>query len=521
MTSEKEPPGRIPEKTGRPAGDARFDETGRPRWWKAKLPFSERRALLVLGDLLMLWLAGWISAEAWVAVNRSRGGGAVLGESHILWLFLLGLVWMSAAAVNDCYDLRRAADPRRMFRSIVLTATTVWILYIITYFFLAHPVTLGHRRGRTVEDIGWLFTLVAMYRPPRIIPTVFVLVALAAVSSWRWAYAGLLTSHPLRRRILILGFDRRAMAAADAIRSGMVHADIVGFVTCDPVEDGFTLGDIPVWPFPGDLEPLVRRTDADEVVLAADRMDSPGLIQSLIRCREGGVDVRPMAEVYEEALRRSPVQFYENDVAMVPYWGPRRGLPFYALFKRLIDLAGGVIILGIFLLVLPFAALAILIDSGRPVFYRQERMGREGRIFRLIKFRTMVQGAEPEGRAVWAAEKDPRVTRVGRFLRRTRLDELPQCINVLRGEMSLVGPRPERPEFVRELEERIPLYRTRFWVKPGLTGWAQIRYRYGNTFKDTLIKLQFDVYYVRHQSFWLDLMILLRTVKVVLAMRGT
>jgi lipopolysaccharide/colanic/teichoic acid biosynthesis glycosyltransferase len=175
----------------------------------------------------------------------------------------------------------------------------------------------------------------------------------------------------------------------------------------------------------------------------------------------------------------------------------------------------------VLLVLLPFIALAIALDCPGPVFYRQVRSGRGGRQFQVWKLRTMVPNAEEEGKPQWATEEDERVTRVGRILRKTRLDELPQVINVMRGEMSIVGPRPERPEFIEELQERIPFYRTRLTIKPGLTGWAQIFYGYGSTVEDALIKLQYDLYYIRHWSLWLDLYVILKTVGVVLTLRGT
>ena len=172
-------------------------------------------------------------------------------------------------------------------------------------------------------------------------------------------------------------------------------------------------------------------------------------------------------------------------------------------------------------MVLPFVALAIYLESPGPIFYSQGRVGRAGRTFQLIKLRSMVPDAEQDGQARWAEEKDKRVTRVGRFLRRTRLDELPQCLNVLRGEMSLIGPRPERPEFVTRLQKRIPFYRSRLAVRPGLTGWAQVNYHYGSSVEDALVKLQYDLYYIKHKSLYLDLLILLKTIGVVLSFQDT
>jgi lipopolysaccharide/colanic/teichoic acid biosynthesis glycosyltransferase len=193
----------------------------------------------------------------------------------------------------------------------------------------------------------------------------------------------------------------------------------------------------------------------------------------------------------------------------------------YLLSKRLLDLVGALIGLVAFLVLLPWVAIAIVLDSGRPIFYRQARSGRGRDVFVLIKFRTMHQNAEPDGQPRWARDDDPRMTRVGRVLRRLYIDELPQFWNVLTGDMSLVGPRPERPQIVKELEDRIPFYRSRLLVKPGITGWAQINFEKGASFEGSIEKLEFDLYYIKHRSLMLDLWLILRTIWSVLGRRGT
>ncbi|GAC1342492.1 MAG: hypothetical protein NVSMB27_01430 [Ktedonobacteraceae bacterium] len=195
--------------------------------------------------------------------------------------------------------------------------------------------------------------------------------------------------------------------------------------------------------------------------------------------------------------------------------------PFYLFLRRAIDLTFALCGIVIMLLIFPILAPLIYLDSQGPIFYSQERLGYLGKTFRILKFRSMHVDAEAAGHAVWAAEHDERVTRVGRFMRAIHLDELPQVINILRGEMSLIGPRPEREEFVTELEKTIPLYRHRLGVKPGLTGWAQVKYRYTRTDEEALIKLQYDLYYIKRRSFRLDLLIILKTVVEVLSYHGT
>jgi lipopolysaccharide/colanic/teichoic acid biosynthesis glycosyltransferase len=193
---------------------------------------------------------------------------------------------------------------------------------------------------------------------------------------------------------------------------------------------------------------------------------------------------------------------------------------FYELAKRLVDILGGLIGLMIFAITLPFLSLAVIVDSGLPVFYSQPRLGKGGSIFKIYKFRTMWQDAEAEGEAKTTLENDPRVTRVGNFLRRLRLDELPQFWNVLRGEMSLVGPRAERPELVAGYQKQVPFYRARLLVKPGLTGWAQINYGYVASVTETAVKIEYDLYYIKHRTLGMDFQIILRTIGTVLRRTG-
>jgi lipopolysaccharide/colanic/teichoic acid biosynthesis glycosyltransferase len=194
---------------------------------------------------------------------------------------------------------------------------------------------------------------------------------------------------------------------------------------------------------------------------------------------------------------------------------------FYQALKRVVDITLSLVGLALFTISLPVIALAITLDSRGPIFYWQERVGRGGKVFKIVKLRSMIDGAEKTTGARWASAYDERVTRFGRIMRQTRLDEIPQLINVLGGDMSLVGPRPERPEFVDLLENEIRFYQTRHVVKPGLTGWAQIRYRYGRSTDDALRKLQYDLYYIRHRSFMFDLLIMARTIVTIIKFQGT
>jgi lipopolysaccharide/colanic/teichoic acid biosynthesis glycosyltransferase len=230
-----------------------------------------------------------------------------------------------------------------------------------------------------------------------------------------------------------------------------------------------------------------------------------------------------MPTLYEQITGRIPIELVGQHLWALVLPHQEHALPFnlYQTLKRIIDCMLALVGLTLFALCFPALALAIKLDSPGPIFYFQERVGRGGNVFKIAKLRSMIDGAENLTGARWATAYDQRVTRFGRIMRKTRLDEIPQLINVLAGNMSLVGPRPERPEFVYLLGREIPFYQSRHVVKPGLTGWAQIRYGYGNSTGDALRKLQYDLYYIRHQSFMFDLLIMARTIVTILKFRGT
>jgi len=242
--------------------------------------------------------------------------------------------------------------------------------------------------------------------------------------------------------------------------------------------------------------------------------------QTLLDVQERGVEIIRMATLYEELLGRVPIHHLESDWIIRSFVDEARSGSFFEIGKRLLDIIGSLLGLLILVILLPFLAIVIVLDSGWPIFYRQERLGRGGKEFQIIKFRTMRQDAEKEGKPQMAGENDPRITRVGNFMRATRLDEIPQFWNVLRGEMSIVGPRAERAQWVATFQQEIPFYRARLLVKPGITGWAQINYGYASTVEDTAVKLEYDLFYIKHRSVAMDLVIILRTVSTVLGRRG-
>jgi sugar transferase (PEP-CTERM system associated) len=267
------------------------------------------------------------------------------------------------------------------------------------------------------------------------------------------------------------------------------------------------------------LVSVVDKYDVDEVVIALrDRLGGVLPVQDLLKCRLKGIKITEMPSFFEREYRQVLLD------SLNPSWmllgeGFRQG-GFRTIAKRVFDIGVSSVLLVLTFPILLIAALCVLWESGFPILYRQERVGLGGRSFVVYKLRSMTNGAESDGQPRWATVGDARTTRVGRIIRKLRIDELPQIVNVFKGEMSFVGPRPERPYFVDQLEKRIPYYSLRHNVKPGITGWAQVRYTYGASMDDAVEKLQYDLYYVKNHSLFLDLVILMNTIEVVLWNRG-
>ncbi|HEX7046961.1 MAG TPA: TIGR03013 family XrtA/PEP-CTERM system glycosyltransferase [Gammaproteobacteria bacterium] len=346
-----------------------------------------------------------------------------------------------------------------------------------------------------------------------------VALGLALLVLWRLVVSVVIDSTAMRRNVVVLGAGHAARTFHDALRrrSDRRGIEIVGYL---PLPGDRTNGILPAQLLHSrtTLGRLCERNQVSEIIVASDNRRGDLPVKDLLDCRFRGITVTQAATFVERECGRIPVELAE------PGWwlyhngfadgGARRVL------KRTFDLVAATLI------VLPAAplmlmcAFAIRIEDGGAVLFRQTRVGKNGREFRLVKFRSMREDAESDGVARWARRDDNRVTRVGRFLRKTRLDELPQLFNVIGGDMSLVGPRPERPEFVHELVRQIPYYEQRHAMRPGITGWAQLSYPYGASTRDALEKLKYDLYYIKNYSFAFDVAILLRTVEVVLFGKG-
>jgi exopolysaccharide biosynthesis polyprenyl glycosylphosphotransferase len=455
-----------------------------------QLRVPERRSLLMMGDAMAILLAVLIAQTMGMII-----GGQDLDLhfflTHAHWFPILAGIWLLLAHANDFYDLRFAARLDASLKRLLLVSLQSLLVYLIIFFVLPS------------DDMPRVFILYFGILS-------FAFMALQRLWRPRWIHT--------RRRVLIVGNGTAVQLVIEALRQQTPQDyEIVGVV---PIED--TAGSETRSPTLGPVTHLLdiaRREDITEIILANEHELSPQALAAVVACYEQGLSTVPMPVLYEQITGRVPIDLV----------GPNYGLlsmervsifAVYPLLKRGMDLLIVLIGLVVCLPLIPLIALIIYLDSPGPIFYGQERVGKGGRTFKMWKFRSMIPNAEAHCGPRWATGDDPRITRVGRILRKTRLDEIPQIYNVLRGEMSIIGPRPERPEFVAELNETLPYFPMRHAVKPGITGWAQVRYSYAGCKEEAAIKLEYDLYYIRHRSIWLDLIILLRTPGKMISFQG-
>ncbi len=468
---------------------------------KLSLEFSERKLLLFIGDLL-LTMTGIIGSLWYWTHLTHRTFGWDLVKYHSLWTISMAIGWSIWMYINDLYDLRIAVQLKRTLQRIGSGGGLIGLVYLIYYFVVTAPAPLGEA-----------------FLSLRFAPGLAILVTTMLLIVWRYIYAVFLGAGHVKRRVLIFGAGVTGTLLAEVFQQHP-HYQTIGFIDDNPQLKGSKSEIVPIL---GNRHRLLSTIDdnaIDEIVLAISNPIDNDLLQLLTNCHERGLTVTPMPVIYEKLTGKVAVEHIGSQWYSALPLKKNPFETFNRIGKRLLDLSCGLIIAAILGIVFPFVAIAIKLDSPGPIFYKQERVGQYGSKFTVFKFRSMVQNAERNGKAQWAVKGDARITRVGNFIRKTRLDELPQVMNVLRGEMSMVGPRPERYQFIQELQKEIPFYRTRLAAKPGLTGWAQVNYGYGSTIEDALIKVQYDLYYLKHWSPWLDLKILLRTFSVVLKMQG-
>jgi sugar transferase (PEP-CTERM system associated) len=404
-----------------------------------------------------------------------------------------------------------------------ILAVTGFAVLISYYFDLYGPQRLGSS-GETYFRLLMVLGLVSMFiaavsifYPPFVIGNdvflIGVVILTFALILWRAGYNWIIQLPFLRERIYVIGWGQRANTLVHAIRTRTdLGMHVVGWAgaTANGSLDRETLAQ--------QLRSIGGRSHIDRIIMAVSDRRGTMPVRELLALRLAGVKIEEAGTLLEKVQGKIEVDDLHPS-SLIFAEGFRRNAAFL-LIRRILSFSVAALALVICLPLIPVIALAVRFSSPGPVFFRQERVGHKGEVFTVYKFRTMRQDAEALTGAVWAGKHDPRITRVGGFLRKTRLDEIPQLWNVLRGDMGFVGPRPERPEFVQWLSEKIPYYELRHIIRPGVTGWAQVRYQYGASLEETREKLQYDLYYIKHMSLALDLLIMFETIKIILLRRG-
>ena len=457
-------------------------------------------------------------------------------HSSFYWLALIDAVLFAAAFYAGTYIytfVEPGADPFHSHiaeiptRAMILGGVTVICLFAMGLY---EPRMREGRSGVMVRTMGGftlaslavlaIFFLLPEYPMWRGALLYAVMLSFTANLVSRLAFTNLTDLDQFKSRILVYGSGSAASTITSSMRrkTDRQGFTIVGFVRVDGEDPRIT--DERIINLRQPLAEYARQTEIDQIVVALDNKRNQTPTDELFKCRLQGVKVLNLVNFFEREAGKILVDF------ATPGWmtltEDLRSNTAAKLSKRLFDVAASVVLLLCTWPLMLFTAVAIWLEDGfrAPIFFNQERVGVNGKAFKVHKFRSMSIDAEGDGKARWATKNDSRITRVGAFIRRTRIDELPQIFNVLTGDMAFIGPRPERPEFVRQLADQIPYYNSRHAVKPGITGWAQLCYPYGASTEDARQKLQYDLYYVKNQSLFLDFMVTLSTVEVVLFGKG-
>jgi exopolysaccharide biosynthesis polyprenyl glycosylphosphotransferase len=410
------------------------------------------------------------------------------------WFYLLPFGWL--LLLVEMYDIHRAANWQKSLQGISSAVGLGLLVYLIIYFASINPL-------------------------PRLGVAVFLITAYLLTLLWRLFYIRIFSRSAFLKRVLIVGAGKAGQTILEVINNlKPTPYKIIGVIDDDTQKHNKIVCGYPVIAGCNQLLDILEKENISDIIVAISGEMFGSTFQTLLDAQQKGVEITRMPVAYEQLLNRIPINILETDWILRSFVDQFQKNRFYILTKRLLDILGGFVGIIILVLLFPVVGLAILMEGGFPILYTQTRLGVRGEPFDIIKFRTMRHDAEFEGRPVLATEDDSRATRVGRILRKTHIDEIPQFINVLRGDMSLVGPRSERPSLVEHYFRRIPFYRARLLVKPGITGWAQVNYGYAGSIEETVVKLEYDLYYIKHRNLVLDILTILRTPGTMFGMRG-
>lgn len=456
--------------------------------------FSLRIFWLIIADAAILYCG--VILAMYLRLGFAGSENELSTKNGYLKIALASFVCLTILYFYDLYDYVVMTNRRELMLRMVQALGIAWALLALLFYFIP-PLLIG--RGVSVISVP---------------------LVLAMLLGWRIAIHTL-TGHPdIGEKILVVGTGQTALDTAEAVWERRdAGYRIAGFISENGAKPMQKLGRSVILGKAPDLESVIRHEKIDRVVIAVRERRGAFPTEALLKMSLAGeISIEECTSFFERITGKVHVDMLR------PSWlifaGRRRDTPIKTVFResmhRLLALFGLVLSLPAAVL----TAIAIKLESRGPIFYKQERVGRNSRVFNVIKFRSMKTDAEADGKPMWAASQDERTTKVGKIIRKLRLDETPQFWNILRGDMNFVGPRPERPHFVRQLATEIPYYEHRHLVAPGLTGWAQIKYPYGASVADAVQKLQYDLYYIKNQSLTLDLVIVFETIKTVLFGKG-
>ncbi|APY07533.1 sugar transferase [Winogradskyella sp. J14-2] len=452
---------------------------------------SERKILLRIMDIVMVILALYV-LHLYPKFEYLR-----FDAENVISLTLLGIYLIIFGTIFELYDLQKASKFDTTFRNVVITTSTVVLFYLLT------PVLSPNLPEKRIQIVY------------------FYLALIISILLWRLVYINLIESPRFYKRVLLVGEISNIDGLVRALNTTDPNYKIIGFINSEAsTPESVKFKGLKEYESKDFLN-VIEKERISEVLVASFNSEAiiAEVYHDLMMLLERGFKIREYTQVYEELLHRVPIQFVGKDFYKYFPFSRSNENKLYIFFQRAFDILLAITGLFIGMVILPIILIGNIIGNKGPLLYTQERVGRNGKPFKILKLRTMIVNAEKDG-VKWAKKNDKRITKFGKFLRRSRLDEIPQFYNVLKGDMSVIGPRPERPFFVNELSRIIPFYETRHIIKPGLTGWAQVKTRYGSSIDDSLTKLQYDLYYIKHRSIFLDFNIAIKTLSTILYYRG-
>ena len=458
---------------------------------KINFEISERKVLLRFFDVIFVWLAlNFIG-------NLLELNYIEVLTSSFYYFLAFSLYINGIGTIFEMYNLQVASCQHQILKSVSLTVLTPAFLYLLTPIY---SVTLPSQRLQIV---------------------LFFFTTLLALSLWRISYVRFFASNRFVQNVILVCLNEQLEELIVDLEKADPHYKIVAYVNSDGSETISNSNNCVRQIGISDMVTFVSENNIFEIVIVSQKTKeiTLELYQKLLQLLEFGNSIREYTQVYEDKNLRIPIQHVARDFYKFFPFSRSNNNQLYLLSIKFMEVFISIFGLLFVTLLIPLITLGNFIGNRGKLFYTQERVGKNGKLFKIYKFRTMIKNAEING-ATFSTPNDTRVTPFGKFLRKTRIDEFPQFFNILKGDMAIIGPRPERPVFVKKIAQIMPFYETRHVIKPGLTGWAQVNYSYGESLEDSLIKLQYDLYYIKHRSIFLDLNITIKTISTVLFYRG-